>query len=243
MSMVEASGAALAAALVTAAQTAGAADPSVRGSDWRTGTVTAVPGDGTVAVGVIQARCLDSYSGPAVGDQVVISQSGAGNWVALGRLSTSMLGIGQAAFARKTVSTTRTSTATATADPHLVIPVGANAAYEISGLIMYNSTALTGDAKMSITGPTGSSGSWGTYSPSTSATAEPSTVRPIAQDLGTERTYGAGWSTAHGIFLIHGLIVTSATAGTASVNWSQAAADPAGLTFYLNSYMSLTRRA
>lgn len=243
MGIVEASGAALADALVNAARTAGGADPAVRGADWRTGTVTAVPGDGTVAVGTVRARCIDSYSAPAVGDQVVISQSGAGNWIAFGRLSGAALGIGQATFARKAASTTRASAPTTSPDPHLVLAVAANATYEISGLIVYNSTGVTGDAKVSVTGPTGSAGWWGTYAPSTSATAEPSTVRPIAQDLVTERTYGAGWSSAHGILLIHGLIVTAATAGTAAVNWCQAVSDAAGLTFYANSYLTLTRRA
>lgn len=242
-SIVEASGADLAAALLGAARTAGAADPTVRGADWRTGTVTAVPGDGTVEVGTVRARCLDSYSTPTVGDQVVISQSGTGNWIALGRTSGGALGIGQATFARKLASTTRASAPTTSPDPHLVLPVATSATYEISGLIVFNSTGTTGDAKLSITGPTGSAGWWGTYAPSTSATAEPSTIRPIAQDLVTERTYGAGWSSAHGILLIHGLIVTAATAGSASVNWCQAVSDAAGLTFYANSYLTLTRRA
>ncbi|MFD7101939.1 hypothetical protein [Streptomyces celluloflavus] len=65
-----------------------AAAPAVRGSDWRTGTVTAVNADGTVAVGdAIRARRLESYATPAIGDRIVISQSGTGNWLALGRIA------------------------------------------------------------------------------------------------------------------------------------------------------------
>lgn len=68
-------------------QTAAAA-PAVRGADWRTGTVTAVGTDGTVTIGVIKARRLDTYLNPAVGDLVMLTQSGNGNWLAIGRLAT-----------------------------------------------------------------------------------------------------------------------------------------------------------
>ncbi|WP_051766108.1 hypothetical protein [Streptomyces sp. NRRL F-5135] len=239
----EVSGANFATGLIQASRTAGATDPQVRGADWRTGTVTAAPGDGTVAVGTIVARCLDSYTAPTVGDQIIISQAGSGNWIALGRTSSGGQLVGQSVFARKTANTTRASTATTSADPHLVLPVAASATYEISGMLVYNSTGLTGDLKLGITGPSGATGWWGTYAPSISATAEPSTLRPLAQDLATERTYGAGWSSANGAMLLHGLVVTSATAGSVSVNWSQNTSDAVGLTLYANSYLTLTRRA
>lgn len=64
-----------------------AAAPAVRGSDWRTATVTAVNADGTVSIGAIRARRLESYATPAIGDRIVISQSGTGNWLALGRIA------------------------------------------------------------------------------------------------------------------------------------------------------------
>ncbi|MGW4076025.1 hypothetical protein ACWELB_21350 [Streptomyces asiaticus] len=76
----------LADAIRLQAVTAGAAEPTVRGADWQTATVTAV-GAGTVDCGVITARCLDSYQGRAAGDRVVIAQSGSGNWICLGRTS------------------------------------------------------------------------------------------------------------------------------------------------------------
>lgn len=67
----------------------GSASPAVRGAEWRTGVVTAVGVTaGTVDVGDIRARRLESYQSPTVGDLVVITQSGSGNWVALGRTST-----------------------------------------------------------------------------------------------------------------------------------------------------------
>lgn len=77
----------LAASMTEAARTAGANDPQVHGADWQTAVVTAVNVDGTVDVGSIRARRLLSYSNPAVADLIAITQNGAGNWIALGRLA------------------------------------------------------------------------------------------------------------------------------------------------------------
>lgn len=78
----------LAQSIAGAARQAGRDDPKVRGSDWQTGIVTAVNSDGTVDIGTIRARRIHTYTNPAVGDQAVISQSGNGNWIALGRTAT-----------------------------------------------------------------------------------------------------------------------------------------------------------
>lgn len=78
----------LAQGIAGAARQAGRDDPKVRGSDWQTGIVTAVNSDGTVDIGTIRARRIHTYTNPAVGDQVFISQSGNGNWLAAGRPAT-----------------------------------------------------------------------------------------------------------------------------------------------------------
>ena len=76
----------LAAAIRRRAVQAAEAAPSVRGGDWQTATVTAVQADGTVKVGSIVARRLDTYRAPRVGDRIELAQSSSGNWVARGRL-------------------------------------------------------------------------------------------------------------------------------------------------------------
>lgn len=79
----------LAWALKQQAQRVGEGAPSVRGADWRTAVVTAVNGDGTVAVdGIPAIRCLETYLAPKVGDLIVIEQSSSGNWIAPGRPAT-----------------------------------------------------------------------------------------------------------------------------------------------------------
>ncbi|KOG33281.1 hypothetical protein [Streptomyces resistomycificus] len=80
----------LAWALKQQAKRTGEESPSVRGSDWRTATVTAVNGDGTVAAdGIPSIRCMETYVLPAVGDVIVIDQNSMGNWLAWGRTATS----------------------------------------------------------------------------------------------------------------------------------------------------------
>ncbi|RPK76607.1 hypothetical protein EES45_22880 [Streptomyces sp. ADI97-07] len=78
----------LAAALRRHSKQAGESSPTVRGSDWRMATVATVGagaalGTVTTTDGII-ARRLVSYDLPAVGDKIFVSQSSAGNWLALG---------------------------------------------------------------------------------------------------------------------------------------------------------------
>lgn len=77
----------LGAALKRAAQRTGEQTPAVRGADWRLATVTATGTGGTVTADGIVCRRLASYTAPAVGQVIVISQSSSGNWIALGPLA------------------------------------------------------------------------------------------------------------------------------------------------------------
>lgn len=81
----------LASALRQQAARVGTATPAVRGADWRLAVVTVVHTEGTVEVEEapdIPIRRLASYTAPAVGDVIVVSQSSSGNWLAFGRLAT-----------------------------------------------------------------------------------------------------------------------------------------------------------
>lgn len=78
----------LAWALKQQARRAGEQAPSVRGSDWRLATVTAVNPDGTIVADGITARRMEAYRNAAVGDVTVLAQSSSGNWIAHGRMAT-----------------------------------------------------------------------------------------------------------------------------------------------------------
>lgn len=65
-------------------------DPSVRGADWRLGVVASIQTTGTVTTtdGIV-ARRTDFYVTPVVGDTIILTVSGAGNWLVLGRMAPS----------------------------------------------------------------------------------------------------------------------------------------------------------
>lgn len=84
-----ASTARLAASVRRAARRSAAAAPVVRGADWRLATVAVAGTDGTITCSDgVRARRLDSYLNPTVGDLIVLTRSGNGNWVAAGRCAT-----------------------------------------------------------------------------------------------------------------------------------------------------------
>lgn len=90
MTSLHASTRQLADALMGGAEQQAAASPRVRGADWRRGEVTAVGTDGTVEVdGVMTVRLLETAPAPVVGDWLVITRAGSGNWLGLGRLASS----------------------------------------------------------------------------------------------------------------------------------------------------------
>lgn len=66
----------------------GAADPRVRGADWRQAIVATVGAGGLVTTtDGITARRLDTYGHPAVGDRIIITCNSQGSWIAAGRLA------------------------------------------------------------------------------------------------------------------------------------------------------------
>jgi hypothetical protein len=81
----------LADALYEQVVTVGAETPRVRGGNWQTAVVTAIGSDGTLtAAGISGIRRLAHFVDPAIGDTVVVEQNSFGNWVATGRLATSV---------------------------------------------------------------------------------------------------------------------------------------------------------
>lgn len=75
----------LALAIRLQAKRTGEQEPSVRGSDWWTATVTAANADGTVTADGLTYRRMETYHAPAVGDVIAVSQSSNGNLLAWGR--------------------------------------------------------------------------------------------------------------------------------------------------------------
>ncbi|MEU6543869.1 hypothetical protein [Streptomyces sp. NPDC046859] len=75
----------LAGALKRQAGRVGAQDPNVRGANWWLATVETVGANGTVVADGLTYRRMETYQAPAVGDVIVVTQSGNGNLLAYGR--------------------------------------------------------------------------------------------------------------------------------------------------------------
>lgn len=142
--------------------------------------------------------------------------------------------------ARKTVSTSRASTTTATADPELQAQVAANAEYAFAAYIRYVG-GQTGDMKCAFTGPSGSSGSWGARTMSTGATLATDSSDAIRTPIGTTKAIGNISTTAGQTLNVTGRLITSSTAGTFSFDWAQNTSDATATSIEADSWFMLWR--
>lgn len=221
-----------------------ASTPAVRGSDWQTAVVTAVNSDGTVDIGTVRARRLAAYQNPTVGDLIAVTQSGAGNWIALGRTASSDDAVGQWKVARKTSDTSRTSNATPSDDPHLTFTVTAGAVYTVEGWIKY-SAIETADITLDWTIPSGALGEWTGHGNGLAITAADTAgylQRTEANDVDQARNYG-GVGGSNFTVLIAGTLRVGSTGGTYAMQWSQGTSNATATTVYTDSWLRLTRVA
>lgn len=152
-------------------------------------------------------------------------------------------GVNGTFHARKTGDTNVTSQTIPQADPHLVIPVVANAVYELDGILFITSTSTTPDVGIQMDGPASSAGTWQTIAPPTSATTDDSTVRTIATAMGTTRTYGLQTASQVFGFPVSGMLQTVGTAGNFTVSWAQSTSSATATTMKVYSWIRLTRVA
>lgn len=223
---------------------AGASSPEVRGADWQTAAVTAVNGDGTVNIGVIVARCLDSYSTPTVGDVIYLTQSGAGNWVAVGRTSSSSTGVGGFIFRRKTADDAVPNSLTMATDTHLVAPVTTNAVYTIDGQLFVLGADFTSDIRLGYAYPAGGELHFGGPGPHTTMAVGGEAdgefvARQSPDGIGTFIPYGT--STSRIGIPLKGLLITGGTAGNLSVQWARNVTGSGTVTVRAGSWLKLQR--
>jgi hypothetical protein len=144
--------------------------------------------------------------------------------------------------AAKTVSTSRASNTTATADPELQALVEANAQYEFTAYIRYSGDP-TGDLKCAFTGPASSSGSWGARTMDTAATTSTGASQAIRTPIGTTKSIGNISTSAPQTFNVQGRLITSSTPGTFSFDWAQDVSNATATVIESDSWMMLWRIA
>ena len=125
-------------------------------------------------------------------------------------------------FAYKTGNTSRSSTTSATADPHLTFTVEANTTYTLSGFLVYDGLD-TADLKFGFTAPAGTTGSWWPGAADSSMNALAFAPRWGALTDVTTSVMAVGAQGAGTILAAQptGLVITSGTPGTFSLVWAQ----------------------
>lgn len=239
----------VAAAIAAAATQAGRDDPDVRRADVRTGIVTAVGASGTVDVGDVRARRLESYQRPTVGDQVLLVQSGSGNWWAAGRTASALSPLGEPLYKYKAAHTDRSSAntgATLTDDPDLTMLLDANAVYVIEFHLHYAATD-TARFRTAWTVPSGATGTRSSVGPDQgvilSSTSAGGTGRWGVHNFGTTATYGTRDSATNQCAAVEEATVTTTTAGTCALQWSQVTSSATATRLAQGSWMRAVRLA
>lgn len=240
-------------ALQQQARRTGEQAATVRGSDWRLATVTAVGTTGTVTADGMTIRCAESYLLPTVGDVIVVDQNSAGNLITRGRLATGSDPIGATRSAPRTTDLSRANTITPAADPQMTLPVTANGRYTLDAYIKYSGV---NDVLVGWAFPVGTLGEWqglGNGIVATSATAGGGTqqdtistwgynVRTESTDIVNTRTYGGVTTTAFGI-QIRGTVRVGSTGGNFAVAWAQGGSAATATFVYTDSWLRLHRGA
>lgn len=210
----------LAAAIRRRAVQAALSEPSVVGGDWRQAVVDTVQASTVTTTDGLVARRMDTYVGAAAGDLIAVALASSGSWLAWGRLSDGGVAIGETVAARKPLSTSRASTTTLAADPHLSVTLSPGT-YSIDAFLMYDGDAAA-DLKLSWTAPAGTTGAWWPGGPDSSVAAQASLPRWGAlSDIGTSSlpvgAIGAG--TIVTCRPVGTAVVV--TAGTVALTWAQ----------------------
>ncbi|MEU1497244.1 hypothetical protein [Streptomyces sp. NPDC005732] len=237
-------------ALQRQAQRAGEQAPSVRGSDWRLATVTAV-GTGTVVADGITVRCMESYLQPTVGDVIVIDQNSAGNLITRGRLATGSDPIGATRAAARTSDVSRSNSTSGSTDLQMTLPVTAGAKYTLDAYIKYSGV---NDVLIGWAFPAGTLGEWQGLGNGTTATSATNTggtqqdqistwgynVRTESTDIANTRTYGGVATTPFGV-QIRGTVRIGGTGGNFAVSWAQGTSGATATFVYTDSWLRLHR--
>jgi hypothetical protein len=139
----------------------------------------------------------------------------------------------------KSSPTSRASTTTLTADPHLVVSLEANAVYDLDIDLAYNGgTNGSSDLKFGFTGPSGFTMSFGAWLVSIPA--------GTASSGGTQGTTLTSGSVGTGTPLaarVSGTVATTGTPGSLTLTWAQNTSSGTATTLTTGSKMRVKRQS
>lgn len=237
----------LAQGIVQAAQQAGREDPGTRRADAQTGIVTAVAATpGTVDVGSIRARRLDTYQQPAVGDQVLLVQSGSGSWWAAGRVSSGTWPVGETRHAWKTNTLDRPSTTTLADDPDLTMQLDVTGVFRVEFHLHYASVD-TARFRTAWTVPAGTTGNRSAVGPDQgqvlSGTSSGGTGRWGVHNFTTACIYGSRSDNGLQCYAFEESTMITTATGTCALQWAQQTSSTTASRLAQGSFMRVTRLA
>lgn len=122
----------------------------------------------------------------------------------------------------------------------MVLPVDANAVYEISGYFITNASQA-GDITFSWTAPSGATMTWSIDGLSTGATSTGGSVGRNDGSVGSSLSVGGVGGSTTSVARPWGFLTTGATGGTLQLRFTQLVADAANSTLKAKSRLSLRR--
>ncbi len=170
-----------------------------------------------------------------------VSSLPAGHIPTAAELQTYADGINSFQYARKTGDESLASNTTMQNDDHLVVPVVANAVYEVQAFIVYTS-GTTGKIKIGWTGPTSATFDWcsnGLEQNVTAASAEK--VWRAYNAIGDIQTLGTAGTVVKVTAMPIGLLETFGTAGNLQFRWAQNTSDVTATIVRTNSFLRVKR--
>ena len=204
------------------------ANASINGSNHLILTL----GDGTTTIDVGSFTDLFLNNASINGSDHLIFTKGSGATIDLGLFRLPKV-------IRKPSDTSRASSATPTADPHLVMAVAASTSYAVDMCLLYDSTHA-GAFRVEFTGPSGASALFGLTGLSiTGSGAYGDTNRGLSSSVDWD-----GGSTGGGqisALWVKGTVTISTTAGNFSVLWSQATSYATAAILKAGSWLSLIK--
>lgn len=143
-------------------------------------------------------------------------------------------------WARKPVNESVTSSTTLQSDDHLFVPVQANAAYFMTCVIKYDGDSA-GDIKVLFRLPTSATlnGLGNTLIGGAASQSDNQNVPYVENASNIWGCLGTG-TTLYG--MVSGLVLTSSTAGTVSVEWAQNTSSATATRVLIGSFLDLARR-
>jgi len=151
-------------------------------------------------------------------------------------------GIGNFQFIRKTANQAVTDSTDYVDDNALTLPVVANAAYLLEGMLLYSGPSA-GDIVIRFTGPAGASLAWAHRGAGVGCDASVYAVESASGILGGGKVIGCYAAATTQAATPKGILRTGATAGNLLLQFSQYVANVTATTLYADSYLTLRRVA